>query len=69
MAAIQTVVSVARRRGITVGICGQAPSVYPEITEKLVEWGITSVSVSPDMIDHTREIIANAEAKLGRSPK
>jgi len=66
MAAIQTVVSTAKRRGITVGICGQAPSVYPEITEKLVEWGITSVSVSPDMIDHTREIIANAEAKLGR---
>ncbi|MGI8926677.1 MAG: phosphoenolpyruvate synthase [Tepidiformaceae bacterium] len=69
MAAIQTAVSVARRRGITVGICGQAPSVYPEMTEKLVEWGITSVSVSPDMIDRTREIIANAEAKLGRAPK
>ncbi|MBI5947108.1 MAG: phosphoenolpyruvate synthase [Chloroflexi bacterium] len=69
MAAIQTAVSVGRRRGITVGICGQAPSVYPEITEKLVEWGISSVSVSPDMIDHTREIIANAEAKLGRAPK
>lgn len=69
MSAIQTAVAVARRRGITVGICGQAPSVYPEMTEKLVEWGITSVSVSPDMIDHTREIIANAEAKLGRAPK
>jgi pyruvate,water dikinase len=69
MSAIQTAVSVARRRGITVGICGQAPSVYPELTEKLVEWGMTSVSVSPDMIDRTREIIANAEAKLGLSPK
>ncbi len=69
MLAIQTVVSTATRRGITVGICGQAPSVYPEVTEKLVEWGITSVSVSPDMIDQTREIIANAEAKLGRAPK
>jgi pyruvate,water dikinase len=34
-----------------------------------VEWGITSVSVSPDMIDRTREIIANAEVKLGRAPK
>ncbi len=68
MAAIQTAVAVARRRGITVSICGQAPSVYPEVTEKLVEWGITSVSVSPDMIDRTREIIANAEAKLGRAP-
>jgi pyruvate,water dikinase len=69
MAAIQTAVSVARRRGITASICGQAPSVYPEVTEKLVEWGITSVSVSPDMIDRTREIIANAEVKLGRAPK
>ncbi len=68
MAAIQTAVTVARRRGITASICGQAPSVYPEVTEKLVEWGITSVSVSPDMIDQTREIIANAEAKLGRAP-
>ena len=37
-------------------------------SEKLVEWGMTSVSVSPDMLDRTREIIANAEAKLGRSP-
>jgi pyruvate,water dikinase len=69
MAAIQTAVTVARRRGITASICGQAPSVYPEVTEKLVEWGITSVSVSPDMIDKTREIIANAEVKLGRAPK
>ena len=68
MSAIQTAVTVARRRGITASICGQAPSVYPEVTEKLVEWGITSVSVSPDMIDRTREIIANAEAKLGRAP-
>ena len=68
MAAIQTAVAVARRRGITVSICGQAPSVYPEVTEKLVEWGITSVSVSPDMLDRTREIIANAEVKLGRAP-
>lgn len=69
MAAIQTAVTVARRRGITASICGQAPSVYPEVTERLVEWGITSVSVSPDMIDQTREIIANAEVKLGRAPK
>jgi pyruvate,water dikinase len=69
MTAIHTAVATARRRGITVGICGQAPSVYPEMTEKLVEWGCTSVSVSPDMIDRTREIIANAEAKLGRAPK
>ena len=68
MAAIERAVKTARGRGITAGICGQAPSVYPEITEKLVEWGVTSVSVSPDMIDQTREIIANAEKKLGKAP-
>jgi len=68
MLAIQTAVTTARRRGLTVSICGQAPSVYPEVTERLVEWGATSVSVSPDMIDQTREIIADAEAKLGRAP-
>ena len=69
MLAIQHAVLTARRRGITVSICGQAPSVYPEVTEKLVEWGTTSVSVSPDMINQTREIIANAEVKLGKAPK
>ncbi len=62
---IEKVVKGSKDMGVTCSICGQAPSVYPEITEKLVEWGITSVSVSPDMIDVTRDIIANAEAKLG----
>jgi len=57
-------VTTARKMGITSSICGQAPSVYPEVTEKLVGWGITSVSVSPDMIDQTREIIAEAEKRL-----
>jgi pyruvate,water dikinase len=61
--AIEKAVTTAARRGITCSICGQAPSVYPELTEKLVNWGITSVSVSPDMIDVTREIIANIESK------
>jgi len=62
---IEKVVRGCKAMGVTCSICGQAPSVYPELTEKLVEWGITSVSVSPDMIDTTREIIASAEAKLG----
>lgn len=64
--ALEKAVKVARSMGITSSICGQAPSVYPELTEKLVEWGITSVSVSPDMIGTTREIIAKAEARLKR---
>lgn len=53
----------AKKRGIMVGICGQAPSNYPDLVEKLVKWGITSISVSPDAIDRTREIIAWAEKK------
>ncbi len=66
MASIERAITVANRMGVTSSICGQAPSFYPELTEKLVEWGITSVSVSPDMIDRTREIIADVEARLNR---
>ncbi|MFC1967839.1 phosphoenolpyruvate synthase [Chloroflexota bacterium] len=62
--ALERVVKISRKRGITSSICGQAPSFYPELTQKLVQWGITSVSVSPDMIDRTKEIIADAEARL-----
>ena len=49
---------------MTCSICGQAPSDYPELTQKLVAWGITSISVNPDVIDKTREIIARAEGVL-----
>ena len=62
---LEQIVKTCRQRGVTSSICGQAPSDYPELTEKLVEWGITSVSVNPDVIDRTRKIVAAAEAKLG----
>ena len=65
MQAMEKIVTTCKSRGVTSSICGQAPSFYPEITEKLVRWGITSVSVSPDMIDKTREVTAAVEAKLG----
>jgi len=64
--ALERAIKVSKSMGVTSSICGQAPSVYPELTEKLVEWGITSVSISPDMIGTTREIIAKAEARLER---
>jgi len=64
MLSLERAIKVASNMGVTSSICGQAPSVYPELTEKLVEWGITSISVSPDMIDRTREIIAEVEARL-----
>jgi len=64
LVALERVIKAAKSKGVTSSICGQAPSVYPELTEKLVEWGITSVSVTPDMIGTTREIVAKAEARL-----
>jgi pyruvate,water dikinase len=64
MLALEKLIKTARRRGITSSICGQAPSDYPDLAQKLVEWGITSISVNPDVIDKTRQIVAEAEAKL-----
>lgn len=61
---LQHIVTTCKKRKVRCSICGQAPSVYPELTEKLVSWGITSVSISPDMITKTREIIYEAEKKL-----
>jgi pyruvate,water dikinase len=41
-----------------------APSDYPELVEKLVQWGITSMSVNPDAADKVRQTIAHAEQAL-----
>jgi pyruvate,water dikinase len=62
--ALEKTVRTCAKRGVMCGICGQAPSEYPELVEKLVEWGITSISVNPDRIAATRNIIAAAEHKL-----
>ncbi|MBI4301667.1 MAG: phosphoenolpyruvate synthase [Chloroflexi bacterium] len=67
MMALEMAIKTAARRGITCSICGQAPSVYPELTKKLVEWGITSVSVAPDTLDQTRELIARMERRLAKA--
>lgn len=60
---LKRLITKAKKRGILCSICGQAPSNYPELVEKLVKWGATSISVSPDAIDATREIVAAAERK------
>ncbi|MCI5968815.1 pyruvate, water dikinase [Helicobacter sp.] len=49
------------------GICGQAPSDYPEIAEFLAENGITSISLNPDSIIETWDRIVKLEKKLGIS--
>lgn len=64
MEAIKSIIKTCRKMGITCSICGQAPSNYPDFAEKLVDWGITSVSVNPDVINRTRHNIAAAEQRM-----
>jgi pyruvate,water dikinase len=52
--------------GKYVGICGQAPSDFPEITRWLVEQGIDSISLNPDSILKMTEVILEIERELQR---
>ncbi|RLG81329.1 MAG: phosphoenolpyruvate synthase [Thermoprotei archaeon] len=64
LAAIKMLIEKAHSKGATVSICGQAPSVYPEIVEFLVEAGIDSISVNPDAVIPTRRLVASIERKV-----
>lgn len=61
--ALERVIKTCRKKGVTSSICGQAPSVYGDLVEKLVDWGVTSVSVNPDAVARTREIVYQTERK------
>jgi pyruvate,water dikinase len=50
------------------GLCGQAPSDYPDMAEFLVELGIDSISLNPDAVIRTTLQILEVERRLGRSP-
>ena len=67
--ALKKTITTCKKRGITASICGQAPSNYPELVEKLVKWGVTSISVSPDAVDRTRQTIHWAESKCLKNKK
>ena len=62
--ALEKIVKTCAKNNVTCSICGQAPSVYPELTRMLVNWGITSISVNPDAIETTRKFVHDAEHKL-----
>ena len=64
---IRLAVEGCRRNGIHSGICGQAPSDYPDMAEYLVELGIDSISLNPDTVLRTTRLVANLEQKLGRA--
>jgi pyruvate,water dikinase len=62
--AIKKTIKICNKYGITSSICGQAPSIYEEYTEMLVNAGVTSISVNPDAIARTKSAIIEAEKKL-----
>jgi pyruvate,water dikinase len=66
MRLINDVIRRARACGRKIGICGQAPSDYPEFARFLVGCGIDSISLNPDTILKTTREIVEAEQELPR---
>jgi pyruvate,water dikinase len=60
---IAQAIEAAKRAGKPIGICGQAPSDYPDFAAWLVERGIDSISLNPDTAIKTAAVIAQAEPK------
>jgi pyruvate,water dikinase len=59
---IASLIETAHRHGRKVGLCGQAPSDYPEFARFLVEVGIDSISVNPDSFVAVKHQVAQAES-------
>ena len=58
---VEMAIDAAHRAGKKIGICGQAPSDYPEFARFLVEKGITSISLNPDTVIQTTGFILGVE--------
>jgi len=65
---ISDLIVTARTKNIPVGICGQAPSDYPDFAGFLVEKGISSISVIPDSFLMVKKTIAAVEAATRQAP-
>ncbi|MAG52474.1 MAG: hypothetical protein CMH62_00755 [Nanoarchaeota archaeon] len=66
LTAIKNLIEGFKKHNKTVSICGQAPSVYPEVSEFLVKEGITSISVNPDVVGKTRRLVSDIEKNLNK---
>jgi pyruvate,water dikinase len=64
---VQVLIDKAKAKGCKVGICGQAPSDYPEFATFLVEKGIDSISLNPDSVLKTLLAIAQTEKTIAQS--
>jgi pyruvate,water dikinase len=65
---VSQVIAAAKRAGCKIGICGQAPSDYPEFAQFLVEQGIDSVSLNPDSAVKTTLKILEVEKQADSNP-
>ncbi len=63
---VRQVIQTAKEKGRKIGICGQAPSDFPDFAAFLVECGIDSMSLTPDTAVKTRLMVAEKEKELGR---
>jgi pyruvate,water dikinase len=68
-AMIAQVIATCRSKGRKIGICGQAPSDYPEFAQFLVEHGIDSISLNPDTVLKTTAAILEKEQVLGQAAR
>jgi pyruvate,water dikinase len=66
---LRLAVEGCKRTGRHSGLCGQAPSDYPDMAEYLVELGIDSMSLNPDAVLRTTRCVLETERRLGRVPR
>jgi pyruvate,water dikinase len=62
---IAEIIHICREKGKYIGICGQAPSDYPDFARFLVQNGIQSISLNPDTVIKTLTAIAEEERAIG----
>jgi pyruvate,water dikinase len=67
MTLMEMAIEACNKHGKYIGICGQAPSDFPEITRRLVELGIQSISLNPDTFLSAKQLAADVEEEVGRS--
>ncbi|MEZ5541869.1 MAG: phosphoenolpyruvate synthase [Pseudomonadota bacterium] len=68
LALMEMAIRACRETGKYVGICGQAPSDFPEITRWLVEQGIESISLNPDSVLKMTQVVLDIEGEKQREP-
>lgn len=61
---LKSLIQTARNGGIRCSICGQGVSLYPELIDHLVSWGISSISVEEAAVGKVHDLIARSEKRI-----